>query len=72
VLIIYAGTRGFLDKYPVEVLSKYETGLYSFIETKYPQILAEISEKKVISDELDKLMQKALSQYDEEFKDTIR
>ncbi|MCD6137761.1 MAG: F0F1 ATP synthase subunit alpha [Deltaproteobacteria bacterium] len=72
VLIIYAGTRGFLDKYPVEVLSKYETGLYSFIETKYPQILTEISEKKVISDELDKLMQKALSQYDEEFKDTIR
>ncbi|RLB81675.1 MAG: F0F1 ATP synthase subunit alpha [Deltaproteobacteria bacterium] len=72
VTILYAGTRGFLDKYPVEVLGKYEAGLYPFIESKYPQIFAELAEKKVISDELDKLMAKALADYDEEFKDTIQ
>ena len=72
VMILYAGTRGFLDKYPIDVLSKYEAGLYPFIESKYPQIFAELAEKKVISDDLDKTMAKALSGYDEEFKDTIK
>jgi F-type H+-transporting ATPase subunit alpha len=72
VAIIYAGTKGFLDKYPVDVLSKYEAGLYPFMESKYPQVLSEIADKKVISDDLDKTMAKALSEYDEEFKDTIK
>ncbi len=72
VTILYAGTRGFLDKYPTDVLSKYEAGLYPFIESKYGQIFTELAEKKVISDDLDKTMAKALSEYDEEFKDTIK
>ena len=72
VTILYAGTRGFLDKYPIDVLSKYEAGLYPFIESKYGQIFTELAEKKVISDDLDKTMAKALSEYDEEFKDTIK
>jgi F-type H+-transporting ATPase subunit alpha len=72
VAILYAGTKGFLDKYPVEVLGKYEAGLYAFMEGKYPQVFTEIAEKKVISDDLDKTMAKALAEYDEEFKDTIK
>ena len=72
VTILYAGTKGFLDKYPVNVLEKYEAGLYAFIEDRYPQIFTEISEKKEISEELDKVMIEALNAYDEEFKDTIK
>ncbi|MBW1727532.1 MAG: F0F1 ATP synthase subunit alpha [Deltaproteobacteria bacterium] len=72
VTILYAGTKGFLDKYPVNVLEKYEAGLYSFIEDRYAQIFTEISEKQEISDDLDKLMTEALNAYDEEFKDTIK
>jgi F-type H+-transporting ATPase subunit alpha len=71
VSILYAGTRGFLDKYPVEVLAKYEAGLYPFIESKYPKVFSELAEKKEITDELDKLMADAMTAYDEEFKDTI-
>jgi len=72
VTILYAGTRGFLDKYPVNVLAKYEAGLFSFISEKYPQIFKELDEKKIISEELDKVMTDALNAYDEEFKDTIK
>ncbi len=72
VTILYAGTKGFLDKYPVNVLGKYEAGLYPFIEDRYPQIFTEIAEKKEISDELDKVITEALNAYDEEFKDTIK
>jgi len=72
VTILYAGTKGFLDKYPVDVLGKYEAGLYPFIESKYPQIFSELAEKNEISDSLNETMAKALSEYDEEFKDTIK
>jgi F-type H+-transporting ATPase subunit alpha len=71
VAILYAGTRGFLDNYPVETLEKYEAGLYPFIESKYPKVFSELAEKKEITDELDKMMAEALKAYGEEFKDTI-
>jgi F-type H+-transporting ATPase subunit alpha len=71
VLILYAGTRGFLDKYPASVVGKFEAGLYSFIEDRYPQIYTELEDKQEITDDIDKLMDEALKAYDEEFKDTI-
>lgn len=72
VSILYAGTKGFLDKYPLDVLAKYEAGLYTFLEERYPKIFTELAEKQEISDDLDKTMAEALKAYDEEFKDTIK
>ncbi|GBC64080.1 F0F1 ATP synthase subunit alpha [Desulfonema ishimotonii] len=72
VSILYAGTKGFLDKYPLDVVGKYEAGLFAFVEERYPQIFTGLAEEKKITDDLDKLMTKALSEYDEEFKDTIK
>jgi F-type H+-transporting ATPase subunit alpha len=72
VTILYAGTKGYLDKYPVDVLGKYEAGLYPFMESKYPQVFSELAEKNEISEALDKTMAEALTAYDEEFKDTIK
>jgi F-type H+-transporting ATPase subunit alpha len=72
VTILYAGTRGFLDKYPVNVVGKFEAGLYKFIEDRFPQVFAQLKEKKQIDADLDKLMTEALNAYDEEFKDTIK
>jgi len=72
VSILYAGTRGFLDKYPLNVLAKYEAGLHAFIEDRYPQVFSQLKEKQAIDDDLDKLMKEALTAYDEEFKDTIK
>ncbi|OEU67554.1 MAG: F0F1 ATP synthase subunit alpha [Desulfobacterales bacterium PC51MH44] len=72
VLILYAGTRGFLDKYPADVVGKFEAGLYPFVEDRYPQIYTDLEEKQEITDDLDKLMEEALKAYDEEFKDTIK
>jgi F-type H+-transporting ATPase subunit alpha len=72
VTILYAGTKGFLDKYPIDVLAKYEAGLYSFIEDRYPAIFSGLAETQEISDDLNKQMSEALEAYDEEFKDTIK
>ena len=72
VSILYAGTRGFLDNFPIEVLAKYEAGLYNFIEDRYAHIFSQLKEKQAIDDDLDKSMSEALTAYGEEFKDTIK
>ncbi len=63
VMSLYSGTRGYLDNVPVERVSEYETQMLAFVERKYPEILAEIKEKKVISDELDGKMKAALEEF---------
>lgn len=72
VTILYAGTKGYLDDYPVDVLAKYEAGLYSFIEDRFPQLFTDLDEKQEITDDIDKLMQEVLNAYAAEFKDTIK
>lgn len=71
VLILYAGTKGYLDKYPAAVVTKYEAGLYPFVEGRFPKLLPSIAEKAMIDDENEKMIIQALTAYDEEFKDTI-
>lgn len=72
VVILFAGTKGFLDKYPVEVLGKYEAGLHQFLDDRFPNVMKNIAEKREITEELDKQIRDALNAYDEEFKDTIK
>ncbi len=60
ILIIYAATKGFVDNLPVESLKKYEAELYSFFDSRHPEIVSEIREKKVIDDALGAKVDKAL------------
>src|ERR1041385_8539595 len=39
VTIIYAGTQGYIDKYPIEALGRYERELYAFLEERRPEVL---------------------------------
>ncbi len=63
ILIIFAGTNGFVDDYDVSVLKRYEEELYKFIEDKHPEIFQEIREKKELSDELREKMKSALEEF---------
>jgi F-type H+-transporting ATPase subunit alpha len=67
VAILFAGTRGYLDKYPVESLKNYEPQLLSFLTTKYPEIGREIDEKKIISAELEQKLKAAIGEFDTVF-----
>ncbi|MDR1296871.1 MAG: F0F1 ATP synthase subunit alpha [Deltaproteobacteria bacterium] len=63
VMILYAGTRGFLDKHPVSAVLDYERKLFEFVETKHQAILDELKDKKDISPELDAKMRGALEEF---------
>src|SRR5947207_1370389 len=68
ILIIYAGTNGFVDELPLTALKKYEQELYSFVESKHPDIFADILKKRELDNDLRAKMNKAL----EEFKGTFK
>ena len=60
VLIIYAATNGYVDGYPVSVLKKYEEELYAFFDTRHPELIEELREKKTIDDIIKPKLNKAL------------
>jgi F-type H+-transporting ATPase subunit alpha len=68
VLIIYAGTNGYLDPFEVSDVSAYETELFRFLETRHPGILSALREKKVLSDELKAEVDGALKEFGNEFR----
>jgi F-type H+-transporting ATPase subunit alpha len=63
VLSLYAGTRGFLDKYPVSSVLEYEKQMFEFVDSKCPEILNEIREARDISPELDGRIKEALNEF---------
>jgi F-type H+-transporting ATPase subunit alpha len=72
IVIIYAGTRGYLDKYPVQLCRKYEEELYKFLESKYPDILKNIKEKKDLMPEIEEKLKKALDDFDSYFSSLVK
>ncbi|MDZ4776758.1 MAG: F0F1 ATP synthase subunit alpha [Alphaproteobacteria bacterium] len=50
IILIFAGTRGYLDKYPVNAVRRFEAELVSWLRAKKADVLSEIRTKK----ELDK------------------
>jgi F-type H+-transporting ATPase subunit alpha len=63
VLLIYAGTNGFLDRIPVPEIQRYEQELYRFIETKRPGIFGALRERKVLDDQLRTEIEAALREF---------
>jgi F-type H+/Na+-transporting ATPase subunit alpha len=68
VLIIYAGTNGFIDELPLTALKKYEQELYSFVESKHPDIFADTIKKRELDGDLRGKMNKALEEFKAVFK----
>ena len=71
VLIIYAGTGGFIDKIPVPEVQRYEKDLYAHVESRFPEILSTIREKKALDDNLRKKIDSMLKDFTVKFEEAI-
>ena len=67
IVIIYAVTRKYLLDVPVERIAEFEKGLYEFVETKYPEIYKAIRGTGEINSETDVLIQKAITEFKNQF-----
>src|SRR5262249_2764078 len=50
IVMIYAGTNGFLDDLPVDQVRDFEAELYKYVDTSNPGLLRSIMEKKTLDD----------------------
>ncbi len=68
IIIIYAAVNKYLLDIAVERVQDFEKELFEFIDTKYPEIPANIKNEKVISDETDAALKKAIAEFKGQFK----
>jgi F-type H+/Na+-transporting ATPase subunit alpha len=67
VAAIFAGSQGLMDDLPVDAVRAFEEFLYGFLDRRHPQILAELRDKKEISDTLREMLTKAINEAKAEF-----
>ena len=63
VMIIYAVTRKYLLDVPTEDITRFEEEFFEFVDTKYPQVPSAIAAEKVISDETEETLKKAIEEF---------
>jgi F-type H+-transporting ATPase subunit alpha len=67
VLIIFAGTKAYLDDIPVEQCREFESELYRYVENSQPGMLAAIREKKALDADLEKQLHAVVTEFKKRF-----
>ena len=67
ILIIYAGTNGFLDDLEVSQCRKFESELYAYLDPQSDSVLTKILDKKALDEELENEVKSVLSEFKERF-----
>ena len=67
VLIIYAGTNGYLDAVAVSDVQQYETEMHRFFDQRHQAILSTLRDKKTLDDQLKAEVDAALKEFGAEF-----
>jgi F-type H+-transporting ATPase subunit alpha len=67
VLVIFAGTNGYLDNIEVSEVERFQRDLLAFADTQAGALLNKIATKKAIDDEIREGLKKTLSQFQERF-----
>jgi F-type H+/Na+-transporting ATPase subunit alpha len=70
ILIIFAGTKGYLDDLAVEQCRPFERALYEFMDMNHPDLLRKIADKKSLDDALRAEIIQAIDRFREQFKAT--
>lgn len=68
IMIIYAATQKYLLDIDVDDVLRFEKELFEYVETKYPEIPETIRATKVIDEETEKLLVKAIEECKKAFK----
>jgi len=66
-LILYAVTNKYMTDVNVERVLEFEAEFLNFMDTKYPNVITELSEKKEITPELDQKIKDALQRFKKDY-----
>lgn len=68
VMIIFVGTKGYLDDLPLHLIKKFEKNFYLFIDKEYPQIPQTIASTKNLEKGTAEALQEAIVKFKQQFK----
>ncbi len=68
IIVLYAGTQGFLDDLDVEEIGSFEQGLLSYVRSQKADLKQDIVEKKALDEELKNRLSEAITAFKETFK----
>ena len=71
VVAIFAGARGFLDEIPVDKVALFEEKALQDIRANHPEFLDEITDQKVISDDLEAKLTEFYKNFAKQFGETL-
>jgi len=69
VIVLFAGTQGFLDDIPVESIKKFEEEFVKFIKGSKDDIRTELADKKAIDDDLKAKLVQAIEEFKKGFQE---
>jgi F-type H+-transporting ATPase subunit alpha len=67
IIVIFAGTNGYVDDVPVNAVKKFESELLRFVTSKYADLLKDIATKKQLDDELKTRVKAAIEEFKKSF-----
>lgn len=67
IIVIYTAVKGYLEDVPVKEVVNFQNAYLKFMRSNHAEIAKQISEKKVLTDEIETSLKKAI----EEFKQTF-
>jgi len=67
IILVFAGTKGFLDGVSEAKVANYEKGLYEFMDTRYSTVVSRIASEKKLDEQLTADLDKALKEFTEQF-----
>lgn len=65
VILLYAAQHGFFDDIPVKEIREYRTELMNYIRSYGQDIIEEIEEKKVLTEDLDERIERIITAFEE-------
>jgi F-type H+-transporting ATPase subunit alpha len=67
ILLIFAGTQGFVDDLEVEQIGAFESGLYDFMQSSRPGLMSDLREKGELDEDLTENLKEAITEFKERF-----
>jgi F-type H+-transporting ATPase subunit alpha len=68
VLVIFAGTRGHLDRVPVNRVQEWEGKFLTFVKDQKPEIRRALEDKKDLTDEIATMIENAIKEFNTQHK----
>jgi F-type H+-transporting ATPase subunit alpha len=63
IIVIYAGTNGYLKEVPVKDVTRYESELLAYVDASHADVIQKINDRKKIDDEIDGRIKELLSSF---------